>query len=51
MRAAQTAIERQATSQSKSTLEHRAETPEERDTRNGSSAIGHFKGGDEDGME
>ena len=44
--AAQTASERQATSQWKSTHEHRAETPEEKETRNGSSAILHFERGD-----
>ena len=50
--AAQTVSERQATSQWKITGEHRAaETPEERETRNGSSAIRHFEGGDEDVME
>ena len=47
--AAQADSERQATSQWKIT--HRAETPEERETRNGSSAIRHFKRGDEDVME
>ena len=31
----------------KSTCERRAETPEERETRNGSSAIHHFKQGNE----
>ena len=47
--AAQNASERQATSQWKSTHECRAETPEETETRNGSSAIRHFeRGGDED---
>ena len=46
--AAQTASERQATSQWKSTRERGAETPEERETRNGSSAIRHFERGDED---
>ena len=49
--AAQTASERQATSQWKSTCERGAETPEERETRNGSSAIRHFEQGDEDVME
>ena len=48
---AQTVSERQATSQWKSTSERRAETPEEREARNGSSAIRHFEGGDEDVME
>ena len=32
----------------KSTHERGAETPEERETRNGSSAIRHFERGDED---
>ena len=45
---AQTASERQATSQWKSTRQRRAATPEERETRNGSSAIWHFERGDED---
>ena len=45
--AAQTASERQATSQWKSTRERGAETPEERETRNGSSVIRHFEQGDE----
>ena len=49
--AAQTACERQATSQWKSTHEREAETPEERETRNGSSAIQHFDRGDEDVTE
>ena len=49
--AAQTVSERQATSQWKSTGERGAETPEERETRNRSSAIRHFEGGDEDVME
>ena len=49
--AAQTASERQATSQWKSTCERGAETPEERETRNGSSAIRHFERGDEDVTE
>ena len=34
-----------------STRERGAETPEERETRNGSSAIRHFERGDEDLME
>ena len=46
--AAQTASERQATSQWKSIRELGAETPEERETRNGSSTIHHFERGDED---
>ena len=37
--AVQTVSERKATLQWKSTRERRAETPEERETRNGSSAI------------
>ena len=41
--AAQTASERQATSQWKSTRERGAETPEERETSNGSSAIRYFE--------
>ena len=45
--AAQTVSERQATSQWKSTRECGAETPEEREMRNGSSAIRHFERGDE----
>ena len=49
--AAQTASERQATSQWKSTRERGAETPEERETRKGSSAIRHFERGDEDVTE
>ena len=44
---AQTASERQATSQWKSTCERGAEIPEEREMRNGSSAIRHFERGDE----
>ena len=44
--AAQTASERQVTSQWKSTREHGAETPEEKEMRNGSSAILHFEQGD-----
>ena len=49
---AQTVSERQATLQWKNTGELRAaETPEERKTRNGSSAIRHFERGDEDVME
>ena len=49
--AAQTASERQATSQWKSTREREAETPEEKETRNGSSAIRHFERGGEDVRE
>ena len=49
--AAQTASERQTTSQWKSTRERRAETPEERETRNGSSVIWYFERGDEDVKE
>ena len=49
--AAHTVSERQATSQWKSTGERGAETPEERETRNGSLAVRHFEGGDEDVME
>ena len=41
--AAQTDSERQATSQWKSTRECGAETPEERETTNGSSAIRRFE--------
>ena len=41
--AAQTTSKRQVTSQWKSTRERRAETPEEREMRNGSSAIRHFE--------
>ena len=41
--AVQTVSERQATLQWKSTRECRAETPEEREMRNGSSAIRHFE--------
>ena len=48
--AAQTASERQAASQLKSTREREAKTPEERETRNGSSMIRHFEQGDEDLM-
>ena len=48
---AQTASESQATSQWKSTCEHGAETPEVRETKNGSSAIRHFERGDEDVTE
>ena len=44
--AAQTVSERQATSQWKSISERGAETPEERETRNRSSAIRHLEGGD-----
>ena len=40
---AQTTSERQATSQWKNTRERGAETPEERETRNRSSAIWHFE--------
>ena len=40
--AAQTASERQATSQWKSTRERGANNSEERETKNGSSAIRHF---------
>ena len=43
--------ERQVTLQWKSTCERGAETPEERETRNGSSAIRHFERGDEDVTE
>ena len=43
----QTASEKQATSQWKSTCERGAEIPEKRETRNGSSAIRHFEQGDE----
>ena len=43
--------ERRATSQWKSTREREAETPEKRETRNGSSAIRHFERGDEDVTE
>ena len=39
------------TSQWKSTRERGAETPEERETRNGSSLIRHFGGGAEDVTE
>ena len=46
--AVQTVSERKATLQWKSTRECGAETPEERETRNGSSAIRHFERGDED---
>ena len=45
---AQTSSERRAASQWKSTRERGAETPEERETRNGSSAIRHFEQGNED---
>ena len=51
---AQIVSERQATSQWRSTSERGAspaETPEERETRNGSSTIRHFEGGDEDVVE
>ena len=44
--AAQTVSERQATSQWKSTGKRGAETLEEREMRNGSSAIRHFEGCD-----
>ena len=47
-RAAQTASEKQATSQWKSTRERGAETPEEREMRNRSSMIRHLERGDED---
>ena len=47
---AQTVSERQATLQWKSTSECGAETPEEREMRNGSSAIRHFERDDEDVM-
>ena len=43
--AAQTVSERQATSRWKSTGERGAETPDEREMRNVSSAIQHFEGG------
>ena len=49
--AAQTASERQATSQWKSTREREAETPEDIEMRNESSAIRRFEQGDEDLME
>ena len=49
--AVQTVSERQATLQWKSTRERGAETPEERETRNGSSAIRHFEQDDEDVTE
>ena len=49
--AAQTANERQATTQWTSTRERGAETPEGRETRNGSLAIRHFERGDEDVTE
>ena len=49
--AAQTASERQATSQWKSTRKREAETPEEREMTNGSSVIRHFERGDEDVTE
>ena len=45
---AQTASERQATSQWKSTRECGAGTPEEREMKSGSSAIWHFERGEED---
>ena len=48
---AQTVSERQATSQWKSIGERGAETPEERETRNGSSVIRHCERGDEDVTE
>ena len=48
---AQTVSERQVTSQWKITGERGAETPEERETRNGSSVIRYFEGVDEDVME
>ena len=43
--------EKQATSQWKSTREREAETPEEGETRNGSSVIQHLERGDEDVTE
>ena len=49
--AVQTVSERQATLQWKPTHEREAETPEERETRNGSLAIKHFEQGDEDVTE
>ena len=50
--AAQTVSEGQATLQWKSTHESTGERgAEKRETRNGSSAIQHFEGGDEDVME
>ena len=49
--AVQTVSKRQVTLQWKSTRERGAETPEERETRNGSSAIRHFERGDEDVTE
>ena len=45
--AAQTANERQATSQWRSNCERGTDTSEERETRNGGSVIRHFEGGDE----
>ena len=49
--AVQTVSERQATLQWKSTRERGAETPKERETSNGSSAIRDFERGDEDMTE
>ena len=49
--AVHTVSERQATLQWKSTRERGAETPEERETRNGSSVIRLFERGDEDVTE
>ena len=49
--AVHTVNERQATLQWKSTRERGAETPEERETRNGSSAVRHFQRGNEDVTE
>ena len=49
--AVQTVSKRQATLQWKSTRKCGAETPEERETRNRSSAIRHFERGDEDVTE
>ena len=49
--AAQTVSESQATSQWKSTHQRGAETPEERETNNGSSAIRYFEQGNEDVTE
>ena len=49
--AVQTVSKRQATLRWKYTREREAETPEERETRNGSSAIRHFERGDEDVTE
>ena len=49
--AVQTVSESKATLQWKSTRERGAETPEERETRDGSSVIRHFERGDEDVTE